>query len=99
MLFRHIIVLINANGKIPIIETEFELNRDLTLITSATSENCLHRARQGDLHCLPGQARTSFNNAPLKKYLREALIAPNIDRIALYLYLVRTINGLTNYIR
>jgi hypothetical protein len=69
----------------PIINTEFELKKDVTLITSATGENCLHRARQGDLHYLPGQARTSLNNALLKKNLREALIAPNLDSIALHL--------------
>lgn len=82
-----------------IINTELELNKDLSLITSATGENCLHRARQGDLHCLPGQARTSLDNAPLKKYLREELLAPNLDKIAPYLWLVRATNGLMSYIR
>lgn len=78
----------------PIIHTKIELNKDLSLITSGTGENSLHRARQDELHCLPGQARTSLDNAPLKKYLREALLAPNLDKIALYLWLVRMINDL-----
>ncbi|KFY80619.1 hypothetical protein V499_00550 [Pseudogymnoascus sp. VKM F-103] len=74
----------------PIIDTKIELNKDLSLVTSATGENSLHRAREDDLHCLPGQARTSLDNAPLKKYLREALLAPNLDKIALYLWLAVT---------
>lgn len=73
----------------PIIDTKIELNKDLLLVTSATGGNSLHRARQEGLHCLPGQARTSLSNAPLQKYLREALLAPNLNRIAVYLWLVR----------
>lgn len=79
----------------PIIDTKIELNKDLLLVTSATSGNSLGRARENDLHCLPGQARTSLDNAPLQKYLGEALLAPNLNKIAVYLWLVRMINVLT----
>lgn len=80
----------------PIINTKIELNKELKLVTSATSGSSLERARQEGLHCLPGQARTSLNNAPLQKYLREALLAPNLNKIAVYLWLVRMINVLMN---
>jgi hypothetical protein len=75
----------------PIIDTKIELNKDLSLFISADGENSLRRARQDDRHCLPGQGRTSLENAPLKKYLGEALLAPNLDKIAPYLWLVRMI--------
>jgi hypothetical protein len=75
----------------PIIDTKIELNKDLSLFISADGENSLRRARQDDRHCHPGQGRTSLENAPLKKYLGEALLAPNLDKIAPYLWLVRLI--------
>ncbi|KAH6705266.1 hypothetical protein BKA61DRAFT_617248 [Leptodontidium sp. MPI-SDFR-AT-0119] len=74
----------------PIIDTKIELNKDLSIYISADGENSLRRARQDDWHCLPGQGRTSLENAPLKKYLREALLAPNLDKIAPYLWLAIT---------
>jgi hypothetical protein len=83
----------------PIVDTKIELNKDLSLITSANSENSLSRIGQDDPHSLPGQARTSLDNAALKEYLREALLAPNLDKIAPYLWLVRKINDLIRYIR
>jgi hypothetical protein len=72
----------------PIIDTKIELNKDLAFITSANGENSLHRTRQDDPDCLPGQARISLDNAPLNEYLKEALLAPNLDKIAPYLWLV-----------
>jgi hypothetical protein len=75
----------------PIIDTKIELNKDLSFFISANGENSLRRAHQDDRHCLPGQARTSLENVSLKKYLREALLAPNLDKIAPYLWLVRMI--------
>lgn len=78
----------------PIINTKIELNKELKLVTSTTNGNSLKRAREDDLDCLPGQARTSLNDAPLQKYLREALLAPNLNKIAVYLWLVRVINVL-----
>ncbi|KFY61925.1 hypothetical protein V496_04797 [Pseudogymnoascus sp. VKM F-4515 (FW-2607)] len=74
----------------PIINTEIELNRELLLVTSTTDGNSLRRAREDDLDCLPGQARTSLNDAPLQKYLREALLAPYLNKIAVYLWLAVT---------
>jgi hypothetical protein len=75
----------------PIINTKIELNKDLSLVTSANGENNLRRAGQNGLKSLPGQARTPLDNDPLKKYLKEALLAPNLDKIAPYLWLVRII--------
>lgn len=72
----------------PIIDTKIELNKDLSHFISAAGENSLSRARQDDRNFLPGQARTSLDNACLKKYLQEALLAPNLDKIAPYLWLV-----------
>lgn len=80
----------------PIINIKIELNKDLSLVTSATGESSLHRAGKDALQYLPGQARTSLDKAPLKKYLREALSAPNLDKIAPYLWLVRMINDLVS---
>ncbi|KAF2787255.1 hypothetical protein K505DRAFT_379712 [Melanomma pulvis-pyrius CBS 109.77] len=73
-----------------IIDTKVELNKDLILVTLANGESSLHRAGQDRLHSLPGQARTSLDNAPLQKYLREALLSPNLDKIAPYLWLAFT---------
>jgi hypothetical protein len=78
----------------PIIDTNIELNKDLSLIISANGQNSLYRTGQDRLQCLPGQARVSLNNTPLNKYLREALLAPNLDKIAPYLSLVRMANDL-----
>lgn len=69
----------------PIVDIKVELNKDLVLVTSANGESSLRRAGQDRPHSLPGQARTSLHNAPLQKYLREALLAPNLDRLAPYL--------------
>ncbi|PVH69561.1 hypothetical protein DL98DRAFT_661624 [Cadophora sp. DSE1049] len=74
----------------PIINNQIELNKDLSLVTSANGENNLRRVDRDCPHSLPGQARTSLNNAPLKKYLREAHLAPNLDKIAPYLWLAFT---------
>jgi hypothetical protein len=82
----------------PIIDTKIELNKDLSFVTSANGQNSLHRAGQDSLHCLPGQARISLDNTPLNKYLREALLAPNLDKIAPYLSLVRIVNDFMSYI-
>ncbi len=82
-----------------IINTKIELNKNLSLITSANGENSLRRAGQDGPNSLPGQARTSLDNAPLKKYLREALLAPNLDNIAPYLWLVGMTNDLNRDIR
>jgi hypothetical protein len=73
----------------PIINTKEELNKDLCLVTSANGENSLHRAGQDHLHSLPGQARISLDNVPLQEYLRKTLLAPKLDKIAPYLWLVR----------
>jgi hypothetical protein len=83
----------------PIINTDIELNKDLFLVTSANGVNSLHRSGQDGLHSLPGQARTSLDNDPLQEYLKEALLAPNLDEIAPYLWLVRVINDLLYYTR
>jgi len=83
----------------PIIDTEIELNKDLSFVTlangenSENSENSLRRTSQDSLHCLPGQARISLENAPLNKYLRGELLTPSLDKIAPYLSLVRMVNG------
>jgi hypothetical protein len=82
----------------PIVDTKIELNKNLSLTTSANGETSLRRTGQDGPHSLPGQARTSLDNAPLKKYLREALLAPNLDKIAPYLWLVRIINDSIRYI-
>ncbi|CZR57786.1 uncharacterized protein PAC_07675 [Phialocephala subalpina] len=74
----------------PIVDTKIELNNNLSLTTSANGETSLRRTGQDGPHSLPGQARTSLDNAPLKKYLREALLAPNLDKIAPYLWLAFT---------
>ena len=72
----------------PLIDSNIELNKDLSLVTSG-NEHSLRRTGQDDPNCLPGQARVSLENAPLKKYLRDALLAPNLDKIAPHLWLVR----------
>ena len=82
----------------PIINTETELNKSLAFVTSANGENNLHRAGQDDPHSLPGQARTSLDNAPLRKYLRKALLVPNLDKIAPYLWLVRLTRDFMSYV-
>jgi hypothetical protein len=74
-----------------IINTEIELNKDLSLNTSADGESSLRRARKDAPHSLPGQARTSLDNASLKEYLRKAFLTPNLDKIAPYLWLVRIV--------
>ncbi|KAH8587266.1 hypothetical protein B0O99DRAFT_642180 [Bisporella sp. PMI_857] len=73
----------------PIINTQIELNKDLSLVVS-NGENNLRRAGQTDLKSLPGQARTSLDNDTLKKYLNEALLAPNLDKMAPYFWLAFT---------
>jgi hypothetical protein len=81
----------------PIIDTKIELNEDLALFTAASGEISLCRTRKNHLHSFFGQARTSLDNAAVKEYLREALLAQSLDKIAPYLWLVRTIDRIANY--
>jgi len=77
-----------------IIDPKIELNKDLSLVRLTNGENNLCRTGQDNTNSLPGQARTSLDNAPLKKYLREALLTPNLDKMAPYFWLVRVISNL-----
>ena len=69
----------------PIVNTRTELNKDLSLAYNGAG---LCRSKAGDPHSLPGQARISLDDGPLKEYLEEEILVPDLDRIAYLLWLV-----------
>ena len=70
-----------------LVQENVELNKELSF-TKSGGEFKLQQSRINPLDSLPGQARISLQNGPLKKYLRKAFLVPNLNKLAPYLWLV-----------